>query len=326
MMRRREFIALLGGAAAWPLVAGAQQMGRPVIGYLAQGTPEDTAELLAAVRKGLSEAGLVEGKDFVSEFRYARSDGDRLPGLAVALVRQRVAIIIALDTVSARAAKAATTEIPIVFTIGPDPVRAGLVTSLNDPGGNLTGISTMNLDIGAKWVGLMHELLPAAKRLAVLVNIVNAEVARSIIAGAQEGAFAIDVQTQVVFASTEHEIDAAFANLGAHSQALLVQPDSLFRAQRTKLASLAIREKLPALSALPDFAKAGGLMSYGSSFIDAHRQAGVYAARILKGKKPGELPVQRATKFDLVVNLQTARKMAIEIPPTLLARADEVIE
>jgi putative ABC transport system substrate-binding protein len=298
-----------------------------VIGYLAQGTPEGTRELVAAVRKGLGEAGLAEGRDFTSEFRWAHSDGDRLPGLAVDLVRQRVAIIVALDTVAAaRAAKAATTEIPIVFTIGPDPVQAGLVTSLNNPGGNLTGISTMNLDIGAKWVGLIQELLPSAKRLAVLVNISNAESARSSITGAQEGARAIGAQTEIVFASAEREIDAALADLGARSQALLIQPDVLFIAQRDKLAALTIRERLPALSTLVGFAKAGGLMSYGSSFIDAQRQAGVYAGRILKGKKPGELPVQRATKFELVINLKTARTIGVEIPTTLLARADEVIE
>jgi putative ABC transport system substrate-binding protein len=201
---RREFITLLGGAAAWPLAARAQQALPPVIGHLAQGTPEATGDLVAALRKGLAEAGLVDGKDFTSEFRWAHGDGDRLPGLAVDLARQRVAVMVPLDTVAAaRAAKAATTEIPIVFTIGPDPVRAGLVTSLNSPGGNVTGISTMNLDIGAKWVGLIHELLPAARRLAVLVNIGNAEVARSIIAGAQDGALAIGVQTEIVFASAE---------------------------------------------------------------------------------------------------------------------------
>jgi putative ABC transport system substrate-binding protein len=327
-VRRRDFITLLGGAVtAWPLAARAQQALPPVIGYLAQGTPEATGDLVAAMRKGLAEAGLVDGKDFTSEFRWARGDGDRLPGLAVDLVRQRVAVMVPLDTVAAaRAAKAATTEIPIVFTIGPDPVRAGLVTSLNSPGGNVTGISTMNLDIGAKWVGLIHELLPAARRLAVLVNIGNAEVARSIITGAQDGALAIGVQTEIVFASAEGEIDTAFADLGARSQALLIQPDVLFLGQRERIAALAIREKLPALSALPNFPKVGGLMSYGSNFIDAHRQAGVYVGRILKGKKPGELPDQRATKFDLVINLKTARSIGVEIPPTLLARADEVIE
>ena len=276
---------------------------------------------------GLAETGLVEGRDFTSESRWAGGDSDRLPALAIDLVRRRVALIVVLDTVAAaRATKAATTEIPTVFTIGADPVQAGLVTSLNNPGGNLTGISTMNLDIGAKWVGLMHELLPAARRLAVLVNIANAEAARSMITGTQDGARTIGVQTEIVFASSEREIDAAFADLGTRSHALLIHPDVLFRGQLNKLASLAVREKLPALFSLPEFPKAGGLMSYGSSFIDAHRQAGAYAGRILKGKKPSELPVQRATKFELVINLKTAKALGLTVPDTLLARADEVIE
>jgi putative ABC transport system substrate-binding protein len=327
MIRRRQFISLLGGAAAWPAMARAQQVAPPVIGYLAQGTPEGTSDLAAAVRKGLAETGLVEGRDFTSESRWAGGDGDRLPALAIDLVRRRVALIVVLDTVAAaRATKAATTEIPIVFTIGADPVQAGLVTSLNNPGGNLTGISTMNLDIGAKWVGLMHELLPAARRFAVLVNIANAEAARSMITGVQEGARTIGVQTEIVFASSAREIDAAFADLGTRSQALLIHPDVLFRGEVSTLAALAVREKLPALFSLTDFPKAGGLMSYGSSFIDAHRQAGVYAARILKGKKPSDLPVQRATKFELVINLKTAKALGLTVPDTLLARADEVIE
>ncbi len=331
-MKRREFITLLGGAAVapsllWPRSGRSQTAPPPVIGYLAQGTPEGTADLVVAVRNGLGEIGLVEGKDVTSEFRWARGDLDRLPALAVDLVRRRVAVIIALDTVAAaRAAKAAATEIPIVFAMGADPVQAGLVTSLNRPGGNVTGISTMNLDLGAKWVGLLHELLPAAKRFALLANIENAGSARSMITGAQEGALAIGVQTEVVFASIEPEFDTALANLGARAQALIIQPDVLFLQHREKLAALAIREKLAALYATPNFPKAGGLMSYGSSYVDAHRQAGVYAARILKGAKPGDLPVQRATKFELVINLQTAKKIGADIPPTLLARADEVIE
>jgi putative ABC transport system substrate-binding protein len=326
-MRRREVIALVGGAAAWPLAARAQTAPLPVIGYLAQGTPEGTAALVAAVRQGLGETGLVEGKDFTSEFRWAHNDGDRVPGLAADLVQHRVVLIIALDTIAAaRAAKATTTEIPIIFTVGTDPVQAGLVASLNHPGGNVTGISTMNLDLGSKWVGLLHELLPAAKRFAVLVNIANAEAARSIITSAQEAALSLGLQSEILFASNQSEIDAALAGLGARSQALMMQSDVLFAQQGEKLAALAIREKLPALYSLSDFPKAGGLMSYGSSFLDAHRQAGVYAGRILKGEKVGDLPVQRATKFELVINLKTAKTIGIDIPATLLARADEVIE
>jgi putative ABC transport system substrate-binding protein len=331
-LKRREFITLLGGATAtWPLTARAQQTQAaaplPVIGYLAQGTPEGTADLVATVRKGLGEAGVVEDKDVTSELRWARNDADRLPGLAIDLVQRRVAVIVVLDTVAAaRAAKAATAEVPIVFTVGTDPVQAGLVASLNRPGGNVTGFSTMNVDLGPKYVGLLHELLPTAKRFAVLVNIANAEVARSLITGTQGATLMIGMQSEVLFASNEDEIDAALAGLGDRSQALIIQSDVLFRQHVEKLAALAIRERLPALYPLRDFVKAGGLMSYGSSWLDAHRQGGVYAGRILKGEKPGDLPVQRATKFELIINLQTAKTIGIDIPATLLARVDEVIE
>jgi putative tryptophan/tyrosine transport system substrate-binding protein len=327
-MRRREFISLLGGAAvAWPRRARAQQAPPPVIGYLAHGTPEGEAAFVAAVRKGLGEAGLVEGKDVTSEFRWARHDADRLPALAADLVQRRVAVIVSLDTVpAARAAKAATTQIPIVFALGTDPVQAGLVASLNRPGGNVTGISTMNLDLGSKWVELLHELLPAAQRFAVLVNIENADSARSIITRTQEAAFTLGMRIEFLFASTEPEIGAALADLGARAQALMIHPDVLFLQNREKLATLAIREKLPALYSTSNFPQVGGLMSYGSSFLEAHRQAGLYAGRILKGEKPGDLPVQRATKFAFVINLKTAKTIGIEMPATLLARADEVIE
>ena len=298
-----------------------------LVGFLSHGTPEGTAAFVAAVRKGLGEAGLVEGKDVTSELRWARHDADRLPALAADLVQRRVALIVTLDTVAAaRAAKAATAEIPIVFALGTDPVQAGLVASLNRPGGNITGISTMNLDLGSKWIGLLHELLPAAKRFAVLVNIENADSARSIITQTQEAALALGTQTEILFASNEREIDAALAGLGARAQALILHPDVLFTQNLEKLAALAIREKLAALYSTPNFPQAGGLMSYGSSFLEAQRQAGVYVGRILKGEKPGELPVQRASKFDFVINLKTAKTIRIDIPTTLLARADEVIE
>jgi putative ABC transport system substrate-binding protein len=326
-MRRRDFFAVLGGAAVtWPLAARAQTP-LPVVGYIAQGTPEGTAAFADAVRKGLSEGGLAEGRDFSSEFRFARHNVDLLPGLAVDLIRHRVAIIVVLDTVAAaRAAKTATTEIPILFTVGPDPVKAGLVGSLNRPGGNVTGISTMNAAIAPKWIGLLHELLPDAKRCAILINIANAETAKSSIIGAQDAAFALGLQTEVRFASDEGEIDVAFSGLGARAQMLIIQPDELYTQNPAKLAALAIRERLPALYPLRVFAEAGGLMTYGSSFIEAHRQAGVYAARILKGEKPGDLPVQQATKFDFVINLKTAKTLGLTFPPGLLAIADEVIE
>jgi len=327
MIARRAFVSLVGGAAAtWPLAARAQT-SLPIIGFLAQGTPEATAALIAAVRDGLGDAGLVEGKDYTSEFRSARGDADLLPGLAAELVQRRVAVIMALDTLAAvRAAKLATTQIPIVFVVGADPVKAGFVESLNQPGGNITGISTMSLEIGPKWVGLLHELLPAAKRIAVLVNVENADAARLMITDTQDAGFSIGLQTEIVFASNADEIAPALAGLGARSQALLIQPDVLFRQHFDKLAALAIREKLPTLYSDPLFPQAGGLMSYGWSFIEAHRPAGVYVGRILKGEKPGDLPVQRATKFDFVLNLKTAKAIGLDIPPLLLARADEVIE
>jgi len=238
-----------------------------------------------------------------------------------------VAVIVALTTSPAvRAAKAATTQIPIVFATGIDPVQAGFVASLNRPGGNVTGISGMNLELGSKWVALLHELLPAAKRVAVLVNFEGGESARLLITGTQAASLAIGLQPEFVFASKADEIDAALAGLGSRAQALVVHPDSFFVPHIAKIAALAIREKLPALSTLPDFARAGGMMSYGSNFIDANRQAGIYVARILKGEKPNELPVQQASKFNFVINLKTAKAIGVDIPPTQLARADEVIE
>src|SRR5262245_9798215 len=327
-MRRREFITLLGSAVtAWPLDARAQQAAVPVIGFLSHGTPEGTAAFVAAVRKGLGEAGLVEGKDVTSELRWARHDADRLPALAADLVQRRVAVIVTLDTVAAaRAAKAATTEIPIVFALGTDPVQAGLVASINRPSGNITGISTMNLDLGSKWIELLHGPLPAAQRLAVLVNIENADSARSTSTRTQEAALALYRQTEILFASNAREIDSVFAGLGARAQALIIHPDVLFTQNLERLAALAIREKLATLFSTRNFPQAGGLLSYGSSFLETQRQAGVYAGRILKGEKPGDLPVQRATKFDFVINLKTAKALGLDVPPTLLARADEVIE
>jgi putative tryptophan/tyrosine transport system substrate-binding protein len=326
-VRRRDFIAFVGSAAAmWPRAAHAQKP-LPIIGYLSQGVPEGSADIVAAVREGLREAGLVEGKDFTSEFRWAGHDADRLPALAVDLVERHVAVIIAPGTPgSAHAARAATTEIPIVFAIGGDPVRSGLVTTLNHPSGNLTGISTMNLDLGSKWVGLLHELQPAAKDFAVLVNIVDTDSAQLLITGTQAGGRTLGIRTDFLFAGAEGEIDVALDGLGARVQGLIIHPTILFLQNRAKLAALAIREKLPTVYAIRDFPAAGGLMSYGSSFFDANRQAGVYAGRILKGEKPGDLPVQLATKFDLVINLKTAKAIGIDIPPTFLARADEVIE
>jgi ABC-type uncharacterized transport system substrate-binding protein len=295
-MRRRDFIKVITGlAVTWPLAAGAQSIP-PMIGYLAEGKPEGTAVLAAAVRNGISETGLVEGKDYISEFRSAGGDGYLLPGLATELVQHRAAVIMSLDTLAgARAAKAVTTAVPIVFVTGADPVRARLVESLNRPGGNITGISSMNLELGPKLVGLLHELLPAAKRIAILVNIENADAARLMITDTQEAAFSMGLQTEFVFASNEAEIEPALSGLGARSQALIIQPDVGFQLKdREAFAALAVREKLPTIGAIEGFAKTAGLMSYGSSFLEAHRLAGVYVGRILKGEKPWDLPVQRA--------------------------------
>jgi len=297
-----------------------------MIGYLAEGKPKGTAVLVAAVRNGLGETGLVEGKDYISEFRSAGGDANFLPGLATELVQHGAAVIMTLDTLAAaRAAKAVTTAVPIVFATGADPLRARLVESLNRPSGNITGISAMNLELGSKWVGLLHELLPAAKRIAIFVNIENADAARLLITDTQEAAFSMGLQTEFVFASNEGEIEPALSGLGARSQGLIIQPDVAFR-NSEEVAGLAVREKLPALAAQQDFAKGGGLMSYGSSFVEAHRLAGTYVGRILKGEKPRDLPVQRAIKFDFVINLKTAKAIGLDIPPTLLARADVVIE
>jgi putative ABC transport system substrate-binding protein len=297
-----------------------------MIGYLAEGKPESTAVLVDAVRNGLGETGLVEGKDYISEFRSAGGDANLLPGLATELVQHRAAVIMTLDTLAtARAVKTVTTAVPIVFATGADPLRARLVESLNRPSGNITGISAMNLELGSKWVGLLHELLPAAKRIAILVNIENADAARLIITDTQEAAFSMGLQTEFLFASNEGEIEPALSGLGGRSQGLIIQPDVTFQ-NSEEVAALAVREKLPALASQRDFAKAGGLMSYGSSFVEAHRLAGTYVGRILKGEKPGDLPVQRAAKFDFVINLKTAKAIGLDIPPTLLARADEVIE
>ena len=247
--------------------------------------------------------------------------------MAVDLVQRRVAIIIAFGApVIARAARVATTQIPIVFATGTDPVRAGLVASLNHPGRNLTGVTTMNLDLGSKWVGLLHELLPPAKDFAVLVNNVDADSARLLITGTQAAGRTLGIRTEFLFANDEGEIDVALDGLGARAQALIIHPTILFLQNRAKLAALAIRERLPTVYAIRDFPAAGGLMSYGSNFFDVNREAGVYAGRILKGEKPGDLPVQLATKFNLIINLKTAKAIGIDIPPTFLARADEVIE
>jgi putative ABC transport system substrate-binding protein len=327
-MRRREFIAGLGSAVTWPLVTSAQQPTMSVIGCLDAGAPERNADFIAAFRKGLSEAGYIEGRNITIEFRYAFGDADRMPELAADLVRRRVAVIATPgSTPASLAAKGATTTIPIVFGIGADPVAVGLVPNLNRPGGNVTGYSEMNTEVGPKRFGLMHELgLPPAAPFGVLVNPKN-QLTETAVKEAQAAAATLGRPILVVTASTEGDIEDAFASLvQKHTVALVIAPDVLFALHSNQVTALAARSSIPAIYWDPLFPKAGGLMSYGSSIAESYRQVGIYAGRILKGERPADLPVLRPTKFELVINLKTAKALGLSIPETLLATADEVIE
>ena len=324
MIRRRQFITLLGGtAAAWPLAARAQPT-TPLIGYLDPGTQEAGASFVAAFRRGLSQAGYVEGRDVAIEFRWGENDADRLPELAANLVQRRVSLIAASEsTAAARAAKSATTTIPIVFVAGLDPVQSGLVASLNRPGGNATGIVHMNAALGPKRLRLLHELLPNAALIAVLSRTDDSNTLTDL----RTATAATNLAIEFFFARSSREIDAAFANIvGRGAKAVVVNPDTLYTNRRVQIVTLATHHALPAVYPWREDAAAGGLMSYGPSITDQFRQAGLYAARVLKGEKPADLPVMRATKFEFVINLQTARTFGIAVPPTLLAIADEVIE
>jgi putative ABC transport system substrate-binding protein len=331
-MQRREFITLLGGAAAaWPLAAKAQQPAVPVVGYLYSGSPEPTTNYVAGFRKGLSEAGFVEGRNLAIEFRWAQGEFDRLPELAADLVRRRVAVLAALGNTSvARAAKASTATIPIVFCNGADPVEAGLVLSFNRPGGNVTGVSFMSVELGSKQLGLLHELVPGAARFAVLVNPTAHPTPSDLerqLAGPRAAAAAVGKQIEVLTASTNADIDAAFASLvqkGADT--LFVSPDSFFSNRRVQFVTLAAHYRVPAIYFQREFAEAGGMMSYGANVADQFRQAGIYAGRILKGEKPADLPVMQPTRFEFIINLQTVKTLGLTVPPGLLAIADEVIE
>ena len=327
-MIRREFITLLGGAAAWPLGARAQQSAMPVIGLLDPRSPHVLADLLRAFRQGLKDTGYVEGENVAIEYRWAENQMDRLPALADELVRRQVAVIATTaGPAPAFAAKTATTTIPIVFIAGEDPVRLGLVASLARPGGNLTGINFLVGELTAKRLEFLRELVPAAARVAVLVNPANAANAESTLRDVGPAVRAMGLQIQVLNASTGREIEAALATfMRERPDALFVGSDPFFHSRRVQLAVLAARHTVPAAYSQRDYAEAGGLMSYGSNVTDAWRQAGVYAGRILKGAKPADLPVVQSSKFELVINAATARMLGLDVPPSLLARADEVIE
>jgi putative ABC transport system substrate-binding protein len=329
VMQRREFVALLGGAAAaaWPLAAGAQQSAMPVVGYLYSGSPETSAQVVAPFRKGLSEAGYVEGRNVAIEYRFAQNDSDRLPELAADLVRRRVAVIVTPGTpASILAAKAATNTIPIIFRTGVDPVQTGFVASLNRPGGNVTGVNSMQAELGARQLGLLHELIPGAARFGVLVNPANPN-AEPVTADVQAAAASIGRHIEIFSAGSIRDIDAVFKSLvQKRVDGLLIGPNGLFTNRRVQLVILGARYLVPAIYTVRDYAEIGGLMSYGASSTDQHRLAGIYTGRVLKGEKPTDMPVMRATKFEFMINLQTARTLGFEVPPTLLALADEVIE
>jgi len=327
-VKRREFMSLVGGAAcAWPLAARAQQPAMPVIGLLDPRSPDAMADRLRAFRLGLKDVGYVEGENVTIIYRFAEDQNDRLPELAAELVRRQVTVIAASATTAAPAAKAATTTIPIAFIAAEDPVRLGLVASLARPGGNLTGINFFSSELAAKRLDLLHELLPRAARIAVLVNPANATNTASILRDVEAAARPIGLQVQVLNASTGPEINAAFENVGRdRPDALFVGPDTFLIARRIQVVQLAAFHRLPAVYPARDFLEVGGLMSYGTNIMDAFRQLGIYAGRILKGAKPADLPVVQSSKFELVINAETARMLGLTVPDKLLVAADEVIE
>jgi putative ABC transport system substrate-binding protein len=327
-MKRREFITLVGGAAAWPMAARAQQRAMPVIGFLNAQSSDGYTERLNGFREGLKEAGFVEGDNVSIEYRWAGGQADRLPALAAELVRRPVAVIAALGNAShAVAARTATKTIPIVFIVAEDPVRLGLVGSLARPDGNMTGINIFNNEITAKRLELLRQLIPSAVRVAVFVNPTSGPSAETTASDAETAARAMGLQVRILRPATSREIDAAFATFEhARPDALLVEGDALFNTRRVQLVHLASHHRLPATYASRAYSEIGGLMSYGTNVTDAYRQAGVYTGRILKGAKPADLPVIQPTKFELIINAQTARMLGLTVPASLLATADEVIE
>jgi putative ABC transport system substrate-binding protein len=327
-MRRREFITLLGGAAAWPLAARAQQPGMPVVGFLSNASPRRYEHRLRSFREGLKEAGYVEGQNVEIDYRWADEQNDRLPVLAAQLVQRRVAVIVAAGgTPSAVAAKAATATIPIVFGVAVDPVEVGLVASLSRPGGNLTGVTNLNVEVGPKRLEILRELLPSVTVVAVLINPTSPAIMEPYMRVLQAASGRLGFKLHVLHASTEHDFETVFASLvQLQAGALVIGPDVFFRGRSEQLAALTVRHRVPAVSQYRPFIAAGGLLSYGSDERDYYRQVGAYAGRILNGEKPAELPVVQATKIELIINLKTAKAFGLTVPLPLLARADEVIE
>jgi putative ABC transport system substrate-binding protein len=329
-MRRRDFIKLItGSAAAWPLAAHAQQRSAmPAVGLLHPGRPDSYTQPLAAFHKGLNELGFVDGQNLAIEYRWAGTEYERFPSLAADLVRRQVNVVVVLaSTPGTLAAKAATTTIPIVFGVGGDPVALGLVASLNRPGGNMTGVTLLNVAALPKRLGLLHELVPAAAAIALLVNPSNPLQTDAETRELQTAARALGLELHILNASSDGEFDAAFATLlQLGAKALVVQSDPLFTTRRDRLVALAARHAIPAIYGRREIAEAGGLMSYANDFADSYRQAGIYCGRILKGEKPADLPVIQPTKFEFVINLKTARTLGLTVPPGVLAIADEVIE
>ena len=325
-MKRRTFITLIGGAVAWPLAARAQQPAMPVVGVLVSRGAGDDPHLLAAFRQGLKDVGYVEGQNMATAYRFAEGQYDRLPALAADLVRLEVTVIAALGTPAAPAAKAATAAIPIVFTVGVDPVEVGLVAGLSRPGGNLTGVTGMGVELGPKRLELLHELVPRATVVAALLNP-NTTGAETLSTDLLASARSLGLKLHVLNAVSERDFDAAFATVAQlRAGGLVIGNDPFFISCSEQLAALALRHAVPTIFQFRAFATAGGLMSYGGNLTDLYRLAGVYTGRILKGEKPADLPVQQVTKVELILNLKTAKALGLEVPPSLLARADEVIE
>jgi ABC-type uncharacterized transport system substrate-binding protein len=327
-MRRREFITLLGGAAAaWPLPARAQQPAMPAIGFLNGGSPDLFANLVRAFRQGLKETGYIEGQNVAIEYRWAEGQNDKLPTLAADLVRRHVAVIVATTTPAALAAKAATTATPIVFFVAGDPVELGLVASLNRPGGNLTGTTTLTLEVGPKRLELLHEMVPKATTIALLVNPTSPNLAEAQARDLQAAARTLGLQIHVLHASSDRDFETVFATLvQVRAGGLVISSDSFLFSRSEQLAALAARHAVPAIYPFREHAAAGGLMSYGASLEDSHRLTGAYTGRILKGEKPADLPIQQSTKFELVINIKTAKTLGINVPLHLQQIADEVIE